>query len=216
MEEVRELVRRLDLQESIIFAGYRADVNNILREADVAVQASLNENLGGTIEALMMERPLVATRVGGMVDSVLDGVTGVLVNPSSPEDLARGILELLRDPERARELGRAGRRLMLEQFSLRKTAKDLDELYRRMLRRETAKRRPYNPLVSLYRLLLAAPIFFYFSFRLLFVDMLFPVILPTYLARLKHLILRPAYFARTSLTKISPRWAKRMRRARYD
>lgn len=216
MEEVKELVSRMNLQESIIFAGYRADVNNILREADVAVQASLNENLGGTIEALMMERPMVATRVGGMVDSVLDGETGVLVNASSPDDLARGIIELLRDPARAGALGRAGRKLMLDQFSLRKTVSDFEQLYSGLLRRETQRRRRYNLLISLCRLMLAVPIFFYFSIRLILMDMFFPVYLPNYLSRIKHLIRRLLSLALALLAKINPQWARRVRRARYD
>ena len=58
------LVRELGLQNRVVFTGYRPDVNGILRDVDVAVQASRSENLGGTIEALLMECPVVATRVG--------------------------------------------------------------------------------------------------------------------------------------------------------
>ncbi len=167
MQEVKELVRSMGLQSSVIFTGYRADANRILREADVAVHASLNENLGGTIEALMIGCPMVATRVGGMVDAVRDGETGVLVNPSDPPDLARGIIQLLRDPERARALGRAGRELMLDQFTLRRTVDDLAHLYRQLLSETRQRRGFYNPLVSLLRLLAGAPIFAYLVSRLL-------------------------------------------------
>ncbi|MFN8517350.1 MAG: glycosyltransferase, partial [Chloroflexia bacterium] len=65
MRAMQELVAALGLQESVIFTGFRSDVQSILRDLDVAVQPSLNENLGGTIESLLMECPLVATRVGG-------------------------------------------------------------------------------------------------------------------------------------------------------
>jgi glycosyltransferase involved in cell wall biosynthesis len=101
--------RRSGLQESVVFTGFRNDVPQIYRDLDVSVQASLNENLGGTIESLLMQCPTVATRVGGLTDSVVDGVTGVLPSPADPADLARGILRLLRDPKRARALGEAGR-----------------------------------------------------------------------------------------------------------
>jgi hypothetical protein len=73
---------------------------------------------------------MAATRCGGLVDSVIDGRTGVLVAPSDPGDLARGILSLLDDREAARAFGRNGRQLMLEKFTLRKTVEDLDALYR--------------------------------------------------------------------------------------
>jgi glycosyltransferase involved in cell wall biosynthesis len=167
MLEVKDLVRRMGLQSSVIFPGYRADANSILREADVAVQASLNENLGGTLEALMIGCPMVATRVGGMVDSVRDGETGVLVNPSDPSDLARGITQLLRDPKHARALGQAGRRLMLERFTLNRTVNDLASLYQHLLSKAERRRRFYNPLISVSRLLAGALLFPCLVFRLL-------------------------------------------------
>ncbi|HWN09790.1 MAG TPA: glycosyltransferase family 4 protein [Pyrinomonadaceae bacterium] len=151
LQEIRELVRHMDLERSVIFTGYRADANRILHESDVAVQASLNENLGGTIEALMIGRPMVATRVGGMIDAVRNEETGVLANPADPPDLARAILELLRDSKRAAAMGHAGRALMLDRFSLRRTVEDLASLYQQLL----SKRQPrnfYSLRVSLRRL----------------------------------------------------------------
>jgi glycosyltransferase involved in cell wall biosynthesis len=158
MNELKEVVHRLGLQESIIFTGFRSDINSVLRALDVSVQPSLNENLGGTIESLLMERPLVATRVGGMVDSVRDGETGVLVEPANSDELARGILQLLRDPERAHRLARAGRNLMLERFTLSRTLRDLSELYHRLLERDGDARRKYRLWVSCYRLVALAPV----------------------------------------------------------
>ncbi len=155
MEDVRALVRSLDLEEHVIFTGHRTDVHGVLRDVNVAVQASLSEGLGGTIEGLLMEVPMVVTRVGGMVDTVRDGETGILVDPDSPRDLARGILDLLREPERARTLGRNGRRFMLERFSLERTVSELHALYDRLLADKSASPRPSDFLVSLWRLAFA-------------------------------------------------------------
>ena len=167
MQEVKDLVRSMGLQASVIFTGYRADANRILREANVAVHASLNENLGGTLEALMIGCPMVATRVGGMVDAVRDGKTGVLVNPSDPRDLARAITQLLRDPERAQALGHAGRKLMLDRFTLNRTVNDLANLYQQLLSEAQRRRKFYNLLISILRLLAGSLIFPYQIFRLL-------------------------------------------------
>ncbi len=190
MEELRELVRLKGLEQSVVFAGYRADVNSVLRELDVAVQASLDENLGGTIEALLMECPLVATRVGGMVDTVRDGETGLLANPSDPRDLAARIKELLRDKERARSLGRAGRRLILERFTLERTAQDLSDLYRNLASDATRRREFYNPLVSLLRLALLGPFAAWLGFRLLVTDLSATVREPARFERARALPLR--------------------------
>jgi glycosyltransferase involved in cell wall biosynthesis len=128
---MQKLVTELGLERSVIFTGFRTDVAAILRDINVAVQPSLSENLGGTIESLLMECPTVATRVGGMTDSVVDGKTGVLVAPSEPNSLAEGILRVLRDPIVAKRCGAAGRQRMLAKFTLRKTVDSLAELYRR-------------------------------------------------------------------------------------
>jgi glycosyltransferase involved in cell wall biosynthesis len=131
LARMQALVVELGLQESVVFTGFRNDVPQIYRDLDVSVQASLNENLGGTIESLLMACPTVATRVGGLTDSVVDGVTGVLVSPADPADLAQGILRLLRDPKLARALGEAGRARMLARFTLSRTIADLHALYLR-------------------------------------------------------------------------------------
>jgi hypothetical protein len=65
-----------------------------------------------------------------MIDSVIDGRTGILVRPEDPEDLARGIIDLLRDPDRAAALGKAGRELMLSRFTLGTTVPALAAIYR--------------------------------------------------------------------------------------
>jgi glycosyltransferase involved in cell wall biosynthesis len=190
-QELKDLVRDKGLEESIVFAGYHENVNDLLPELDVAVQASLSENLGGTIEGLLMECSMVVTRVGGMPDAVRDGETGVLVNATDPEDLARGIIQQLRAPEKARAMAVAGRKLMLERFTLNRTVADLAELYDQLLKKK--KRKPHSLMVSLGRLLLAAPIFIYLAFRLLVIDMFVPIYLPAYVMRFRWLLLRAFY-----------------------
>jgi glycosyltransferase involved in cell wall biosynthesis len=149
--ELKQFVRERGLQDLVFFAGWRPSTPAVLVDLDVSVQASLNENLGGTVESLLMARPTVATRVGGMVDSVVDGETGILVNPGDPGDLARGIVELLRDPGRAAALGKAGRERMLSRFTLETTAPELAQLYRRQ---RSEARGAWRLHVSLVRLLL--------------------------------------------------------------
>ena len=143
LARMQGLVNELGLSDSVVFTGFRTDVASVLLSLDVAVQCSLSENLGGTIESLLMTCPTVATRVGGMVDSVLDGKTGVLVDPSSPESLAEGVLRLLRDPQAARQFGLAGRERMLAGFTLRHTVDRLAQLYERQRQHAPAGYRPY-------------------------------------------------------------------------
>jgi glycosyltransferase involved in cell wall biosynthesis len=198
LDYIKGLVRSLGLEDSVIFTGYRADANEVLKALDVAVQASLVECLGGTIEALLMERPTVATRVGGMVDTVRDGETGILVEPSNPRDLARGIVQMLRSGEQGNAMGRAGRKLMLERFTLRSTAKNLFEVCTR-LRKERG--RGYNLLLTLWRMIVVIPVFAYMAGRYLFVEMFLPIYFPIYVARLKSIPYRIYYRLRHYLAR---------------
>jgi hypothetical protein len=79
---------------------------------------------------------------------------------------------MLRDGDRARSLGRAGRRLILERFTLERTARDLAELYRNLASGAARRRKFYNPLVSLWRLALLAPLTARLGLRLLVTDLL--------------------------------------------
>jgi glycosyltransferase involved in cell wall biosynthesis len=193
--KMQSLVRDLGLADRVTFTGYRTDVPEVLKAFDVTVQASLSENLGGTIEALLMETPMVATRVGGLVDSVVDGETGILVAPDDPASLANGILSLLRDPERGRRLARRGRQLMLERFTLRETVEREHVLYQRLLKRSQGGYRPY---LTLTRLFFGAAICGYLAARYRVVDAwLLPRLdagwRPWHFVRLRFFILRIAY-----------------------
>jgi glycosyltransferase involved in cell wall biosynthesis len=127
--QLKRLAVGMGLERSVFFTGYRSDVPDVLAGLDVAVQCSLSENLGGTIEALLMECPTVATAVGGMVDTVRHQQTGLLVPPDDPYPLANAILDLIRDKDRAQELGRKGREWALKNFTLARTVSEIDRLY---------------------------------------------------------------------------------------
>jgi glycosyltransferase involved in cell wall biosynthesis len=118
--------------DHVRFPGHRRDLPGVLASFDVAVQCALTEGLGGTIEALLMERPIVTTNVGGMPEAVRHEETGLLVPPADPPALAAAIERLLIDRTEARHLARAGRALMLARFTLARTGSDLASLYQRV------------------------------------------------------------------------------------
>jgi trehalose synthase len=95
-----------------------AMVNAIQRRSDVIVQKSLAEGFGLTVaEGMWKEKPLVASAVGGIQDQIEDGVSGLLIEDSRDlGSVAAAIDGLLGDPGRAREIGEAARRRILEHF----------------------------------------------------------------------------------------------------
>lgn len=85
-----------------------AVVNAIQRRADVVVQKSLAEGFGLTVaEAMWKRRPVVGSRIGGIGEQIVDGESGLLVDPRDPRELAAAVLDLLGDPLRAARLGAA-------------------------------------------------------------------------------------------------------------
>ena len=119
-ERVR-LERQIDLAglTSVFFMpGFRDDLDDLLPWADVVVLPSFTEGLPNVaLEAGAAGLPVVATSVGGTPEVVVHGQTGFLVPPGDPPALAARIIDLLKDPVRARAFGLAGRQRMHEQFS---------------------------------------------------------------------------------------------------
>jgi MMP alpha-(1->4)-mannosyltransferase len=135
-------VRRLGLTGAVHFTGY-VDAHDIARyyaESTVAVVPSLYEGFGFPAgEAMACEVPVVSTRAGALPEVVgEDGRCGVLVEPQNSEALARAIEQLLQSPERRAQMGAAGRRRVLEQFTWKRAAERTVDAYRAVLQRRRA------------------------------------------------------------------------------
>lgn len=97
--------------------GYQPDVASYLAVMDLFVMPSYREGFGlANIEAAAMELPVISTRIPGCVDSVQDGVTGILVPPRDSRSLASAIELYLNNPDLVRRHGRAGRQRVLHDF----------------------------------------------------------------------------------------------------
>jgi glycosyltransferase involved in cell wall biosynthesis len=109
-----------DLAAAIVFTGYRRDARALMPALDVYVNSSVQEGVSLTIlEAMAAAIPVVATRVGGTPEVVLDDETGVLVPPRSPGRLCAAVERLMAAPERRRLLGDAARFRVKRSFSTR-------------------------------------------------------------------------------------------------
>jgi len=113
----RERLARIADGTSVTLLGVRRDVLELIRAASAVCLPSEAEALPMSIlEAMALERPVVATDVGGVYDEVLDGETGYVVPAGDPAPVGRALLALAADPDRAREMGLAGRRRQRERF----------------------------------------------------------------------------------------------------
>ncbi len=136
-EKDRELVglaEELGVRDRIIFAGFQQDVRPYLKAMDVFVFPSLVEGLGTSLlEAMSMQRPVVVSRTGGMVDIIEQNKNGVFVQPSSARDIADAVCGLLGDTSHAVELGIQARKTVEQAFSVEVVSKQTEELFRSLL-----------------------------------------------------------------------------------
>ena len=147
--KIEEAARAAGVADRVEFTGYVSSerLRRLYAGCDVFVLPAVYDEKGDTeglgvvlLEALLFERPVIASGIGGIVDIVRDGETGWTVPPGDPEALAGAILEAARDPERARELARRGRRHVVENFSTDAVVGALEELYRGATDRRTERK----------------------------------------------------------------------------
>lgn len=113
------LAAQLGIAAKVDFLGHRDDIPAVTAALDVAVLASENEAMGHCLlEAMALGKPVIATRVGGIPEVVLDGETGYLVRPGDDGTLAAHLLRLLGNPAERRILGEKGRRWVVGRFRL--------------------------------------------------------------------------------------------------
>jgi len=118
-QSLEALARQLSLEDGVHFLGSRSDVAELLSLIDVLVLTSRMEaSPVSVLEAMAGEKPVVATRVGSLPETVLDGRTGYLVTPGDEQGIADRVIELFDDPQRAARMGRAGREHVLAHGSV--------------------------------------------------------------------------------------------------
>jgi glycosyltransferase involved in cell wall biosynthesis len=124
----------LGVGDRVRLLGHRADARQLLDAADVFVLPSLHEGMPlVALEAMEASLPVVATRVTGSEEVVMDGETGLLVPAQDAPALGRALSTLLADPVLRARMGRAGRQRYLARFSRRRMAEDTLSVYSRVL-----------------------------------------------------------------------------------
>jgi len=130
--QVEEAVRTLGLTERFHLLGWRRDVEEIIPSLDVLVLTSLWEGLPRVFpQAMAAGRPVVAYRVDGAPEAVVDGVNGYLVDPGDFRRAASRVIGLLRDRAAAEAMGRAGR-MEVSEFDADLMVRKQEDLYERL------------------------------------------------------------------------------------
>lgn len=133
-------------QEHIIMTGkLPADqAKSAWVDFDIAVHVPVSENCGGVIEPLMAGVPVIAAKTGGLPEVILDGITGKLVEPRNPIELAKAINVVLADLPRYKLMAVRGKQLVSHMFDVKRTAAEIGEIYEYLLNKTLHKPEPFD------------------------------------------------------------------------
>jgi glycosyltransferase involved in cell wall biosynthesis len=133
-QKLERQVRTAGLENSFVLAGFRSDVDELIRDAAILAQSSLTEGLPNVVlEACAAGVPVVATDVGGTREVVTEGVNGHLVPAGDARAMAERLLELLDDPARRRDMGDRGRDRIRSEFSFAQQSAGYEALFDELL-----------------------------------------------------------------------------------
>jgi glycosyltransferase involved in cell wall biosynthesis len=134
MDELKETASKLGLKHALVFTGFRDDVADFYKIADLYVMSSVQEGLGtAVLDAMALAKPVVATHCGGLPEIIHDGKTGRLVAPADPEALAQGIVDMLTRVEAAKSMAKEGQSMVQKSFSIDAMVDNNIEIYKKVL-----------------------------------------------------------------------------------
>ncbi|GEM_PF-697088 len=151
VKKMQQMAIRLGIEQRVCWAGYRGDIENVMRAFDVYVCASLRESLPLTlIEAMVAGRPIVATDVGGISEIIEHQNTGLLIKPARVDLLVQNICRLLQDPDLCQRLGARAMEVTQQKFDPETQFNKIENLYYRLTKvgSQSDERRFSRPLLS--------------------------------------------------------------------
>jgi glycosyltransferase involved in cell wall biosynthesis len=132
-KELKENIERLSLHHYFSFLGNRQDMKELMSQMDILIHPAINEPFGRVlIEAMAMEKPVVAYNCGGPKEIVTDNKTGYLVEPGDFAGLADKTIHLLQNSELRKQFGKAGRRRVIEKFNIERYVREMEKVFENM------------------------------------------------------------------------------------
>ena len=136
LKDMKELARALSIFEKVVFKGHVNNIVDYLNAGDIFVLPSLQEGMPNSLlEAMACGMSVVATKIGGVEDIVKDGYNGLLVKPGDAQDLAKGILKLIKDSDMRKRLSDNAHKTILEHYSLESVVPKYLKLYKEVLKK---------------------------------------------------------------------------------
>ena len=135
-EELLEIIKKNGLEERIKFTGFRKDIGDVIRSLDLVIFPSVAPEAFplSVLEAMALGKPVIASNIGGVSEMIEDGITGMLIEPNQPDQIADRIIHLLSHREIYEAIGKRAKEVVTERFSLQKYVAAMEEAFTRALR----------------------------------------------------------------------------------
>lgn len=133
--KLKDLTKKLALEDKVLFLGFRDDIKEIIYLSDIVVDSALNEGLGLVLlEAGILGKPVVATKVGGIPEAVRDGKTGILVGAKDARALSEAMVRILRDSKLREAMSEQAKEWIAANFSFELMLGKFNALYEAILK----------------------------------------------------------------------------------
>ena len=132
--ELEQFAKDFEIADRVKFLGWRDDALVVIAAADIVVHPSLEDALSSAvIESLMLEKPIIATDISGVRDSLDNGKYGKIVPPADAESFRQALGETIENLDEARQKASAGRKYLLEYMDAKRVADEYQKVYRQVL-----------------------------------------------------------------------------------
>ena len=129
-DRLEALGAKLEVKDNLVFTGFRSDIKEILSAIDILAIPSLLEGFPMvTLEAMAMAKPVIATKIDGITEQIIDGESGILIPPKDSGALSSTITNLLKNKEFAKNLGLNARKRVEKEFSIEKMVAETEKVY---------------------------------------------------------------------------------------
>ena len=125
--QLKELAKKLKVDNRITFTGFRQDIPEILCGVDVTIMPSPEEGMSmSALESMASSKPVVATSGCGLVDIIVNNISGIIVKPDNSHELAAGVISLLQSDYK--KIGMEARKIVEEKFALQKVVNHYESM----------------------------------------------------------------------------------------
>jgi glycosyltransferase involved in cell wall biosynthesis len=134
--ELEAGVKKHNVENRVIFAGFRKDIPQLMAISDIFVLPTLGDALPTVVaEAMAARKPVIASAIGGVPEMVEDGQSGLLVPSGDVPALANACISLLKDSDHMQTMGNRGREIAEDRFNIPRQARRLESVYEELLTR---------------------------------------------------------------------------------